>query len=384
MRQTRTGLGAVALVAWLVGAGACVAAEPWTVDGTYTLDVGGPVAGGRAHAGRVLDDLLVNADVDLQQVLGWRGGSLHGTLLSNTGGQPNDLADTLQGVDNIEVGRPRARLFELWAEQDLGAGSVRAGLYDLNSEFYSTDSAGLLISPAFGIGSELAATGSNGPSIFPSTALAVRLRWAPSDKGYVQAAVLNAKAGVLGDPGGVDLDFKGGALVIAEAGWTGVGKVALGAWRYSDRQPGLGPVANPRGEIAQGVYLLLDQPLRGATGDVRAVSGFVRLGASDARTTPFRGGGQAGLLVSRVFAGRPDSAFSIGVNTGLLTSDFRDALRLDAVRPARHETGVELTYADRLAPHLTLQPSAQWVRDPGGDAEARDTIVLVLRATVDF
>ena len=102
-------------------------------------------------------------------------------LLNNSSGMPNGDAGTAQGVDNIEVSRHRTRLFEAWVQQDFAgaAASVRAGLYDLNGEFYANDSAGLLIAPAFGISSELAATGANGPSVFPSTALAMRLKWSP-------------------------------------------------------------------------------------------------------------------------------------------------------------------------------------------------------------
>ncbi len=109
---------------------------------------------------------------------------------------PSDDAGTAQGVDNIEVSRQRARLFEAWVQQSFAGdkASVLAGLHNLNSEFYANDSAGLLIAPAFGIGSELAATGPNGPSIFPSTALAARVKWAPREDLYLQAAALNASA----------------------------------------------------------------------------------------------------------------------------------------------------------------------------------------------
>ena len=80
-------------------------------------------------------------------------------------------------MNNIEVAETRFKVYEAWIEQGFGDGrvSLRAGLYDLNSEFYTNDAAGALIAPPFGIGSELSATGPNGPSIFPSTALAVRL-----------------------------------------------------------------------------------------------------------------------------------------------------------------------------------------------------------------
>ena len=50
----------------------------------------------------------------------------------------------------------------------------------------------------FGVGSELAATGVNGPAIFPSTALAVRLR-VTTARSYGALAVVNAHAGTIGD-----------------------------------------------------------------------------------------------------------------------------------------------------------------------------------------
>ena len=57
----------------------------------------------------------------LERAVGWDGATAHASFLNNTGGQPNDLAGTLQGVDNIEVARPRGRLFEAWVEQAFAA-----------------------------------------------------------------------------------------------------------------------------------------------------------------------------------------------------------------------------------------------------------------------
>ena len=128
----------------------------WTHDVVYTADVIGPVQGGVAKAGRYLDNLDITLDGDLERAVGWKGATVHAYVLNNMGGRPNDVAATLQGVDNIEVSRERLRLYELWIEQSLagGAASVRAGLYDLNSEFYATGASDLLIAPPFGIGSE--------------------------------------------------------------------------------------------------------------------------------------------------------------------------------------------------------------------------------------
>lgn len=377
-----------------LGLGAALLSQPafaedsaWTLAATYTADVAGPVSGGVSQAGRFLDNLMIEGDLDLDEAVGWAGATAHLSLLNNSGGAPNDLAGTLQGIDNIEVARPRGKVYEAWVQQAFGRASVRAGLYDLNSEFYTTEAAGLLIAPPFGIGSELAATGPNGPSIFPSTALGLRIRIAPSDTTYVQAAAINAKAGVIGDPSGVDTDFSQGALVAAEAGWTGRGKVAAGLWRYTRDQGDivdLDPAGQPARRAAAGAYLLVEQPLRRAQGEVRAVAGFLRLGVSDGDTTPFKGGAQAGLLMTQVFGGRPDSALSVGVAYGGLSDKFQQTLAGGGLSAASSESTLELTYADKVASRVTLQPSLQYVVHPGGDRDAEAAAVLALRVSIDL
>jgi porin len=59
-------------------------------------------------------------------------------------------------ASNIETGVKAVRLFEAWVDQEFADGSVslRAGLYDLNSEFDSLDASSIFISPAHGIGTD--------------------------------------------------------------------------------------------------------------------------------------------------------------------------------------------------------------------------------------
>ncbi len=294
-RLATLGLG---LGAGLLSQPACAQDSAWTLAATYTADVAGPVSGGVSQAGKFLDNLLIEGDLDLDKALGWTGATAHVSLLNNSGGAPNDIAGTLQGIDNIEVARPRAKIYEAWAQQDFGRASVRVGIYDLNSEFYTTDAAGQLISPAFGIGSELAATGPNGPSIFPSTALALRFRLTPSDATYVQAAALNANAG-------------------------GHRRPRRRRHRVRRRRP------------------------------------------ADRR-------------------GRPDSALSFGVAYGGLSTKFQQTLAAGGVSAETSESTLELTYADKVAPRLTLQPSVQYVIHPGGDRDADPALVLALRVSIDL
>jgi porin len=54
----------------------------------------------------------------------------------------------------------------------------------------------------------------------------------------------------------------------------------------------------------------------------------------------------------------------------------------EPLRP--RETGWELTYADRLAPWLTVQPDVQYIRRAGKAADPRDALVFTLRLTMGW
>jgi porin len=365
------------------------AESPWKLEATYTADVTGVLDGGPKQAGRFLDNLDIIVDGDLEKAWGWRGAVLHVYLLNNSGGQPNDRVGALQGVDNIEVSRPRGRLYEAWIEQSFAGGraTALAGLYDLNSEFYTTEASGLLIAPPFGIGSEIAASGPNGPSIFPSTSLSVRLKATGENGAYVQSALVNADAGTIGDPDGPNMRMDRGLLAIAEAGIGEGRRVAIGGWRYTREQDDIRDVTasgDPDRSTARGVYLLAEQPLVDGGESGRSATAFARMGLSDGETTVFAGGWQAGVLVERVFASRPDSAFSVGVEQGFLSDKGRANLTDQGLAAASAESSLEITYSDRIHPRVTLQPDLQVIRHTGGDRQAPTAIVGALRVTVSL
>jgi porin len=107
---------------------------------------------------------------------------------------------------------------------------------------------------------------------------------------------------------------------------------------------------------------------------------FGRIGASDGDTTDFEGGWQAGVLVSQVWAGRPDSQVSLGVHQGWLSDKGRANLADAGDDPAHYEEGLELTYADRIG-RFTLQPDVQLIRYAGGLRDADTVVVVALRVT---
>ena len=357
----------------------------WTHEIVYTADVIAPLSGGAAKAGRYLDNLDIIVDGHLEQAVGWRGATVHAYVLNNMGGRPNDVVGTLQGVDNIEVAGAKLRLYELWIEQSLagGAASLRAGLYDLNSEFYATEASDLLIAPPFGIGSELASTGPNGPSIFPLTSIAARLRVGGEAGGYAQAAVLSAKAGAFNEPDDLQAGLDRGAILIGEAGHVGRVRLAAGAWTYTERQGDLREVTaagDPDRSAAYGGYVLGEGRILGKDDGPRS-SAFVRVGLSDGDTTPFTGGWQAGLRWDHVMPDRPDSAFSIGLHQARLSKKYRANLRDAGAAPGKAESGIEVTYSDAIG-RLSVQPDLQIIRHPGGERKRLNAVVAGVRFTL--
>lgn len=373
---------------WRVACGAAALCTLWSaaavaaeVQGELVVDAVDVASGGKANNPAAVGALEISFS-------GNPGAHsrLYGSLLVAAGDTPNDAAGTLGGINNIEVSDRRARVFELWAERSFGDGhaSVLAGLFALDSEFYVNDAAALFIAPAFGMGSELAATGSAGPGVYPSAAPALRLAWRPGPEFYVQAAVLNARAGSIGDAGGVDFTFDEGVLEIIEGGWEGEGKLAFGAWRYSKDQPDLRQLdshGDPLRRRAWGVYLLAEHPLWEGP---RPLTGFVRAGLSDGDTSAFRGGWQAGVVMDAPVASRPDGVLGFAVNQALLSNGFRRNLADAAVRPADAETQFDLTYSDTLGGQVSFQPDLMWTVNPGGDADAPTVFVAQMRFTVTF
>lgn len=362
------------------------AREGLDLSATYVADLGTTLSGGADRKARYLDNLELNLDGDLEKLWGVPGASFHITVLANQGLRPNDGAGSLEGVDNIEVARASVRLFEAWAEQRSSAGSLRLGLYDLNSEFYATNSAALLIAPPFGIGSELSASGSNGPSNFPSSALAARLRIAVAPaKAYAQVALLNAKAQTLGDPGGVDLGFDEGLIAIGEVGAGDRLRVSLGAWTYTRPATALAatdPAGNPLRQREAGLYSSIEAHL--ARSDRREITAFLRGGAARGRTQQFTSSVQAGLFVRPALTARRDSAFSLGFHQSRTSADFSSAQTSAGQVPWERERALELTYLDAVTSALTLQPDLQLTVRSSAAGRSPLAVHATLRAQITF
>lgn len=324
---------------------------------------------------------------NLDLKLGWRGRPTEaGTtralihLLHNHGDKPNERYGTAQGVSNIETPVNTGKVYQAWLEQGLFGDDLTllAGLLDLNTEFYVTDSSAMFIHPAFGTGAELAQTGRNGPSVFPTTSVALRARLRLG-AGYLQGAVFD---GVPGDPDnrrGTHIRFRqgDGVLQIVEAG-VGLeqgklpGKFALGTWRYSarfDDQSDVDAAGAPVQRRNRGAYLLFDYPLLALDAAAgRGVNVFLRAGEANPDINRFRWAVDAGATWRGPFAGRPDDAVGIGLAYERNSRKAREAALADQGRAIGGELALETDYRAQVLPWLVLQPNLQYLRRHGDGA----------------
>ena len=347
--------------------------SPWRADVVYKLDLL-HVARPRIDTG--VGHLDATLNVDAEALFGWHGTTLRLEAISDQGGQPNARLRTTGGISNLEVVERSARLYSAWVSKDLAPGlNVLAGLYDLNSEFYSTDASALFIHPSFGIGTDFSQSGRNGPSIFPNLSLAVRLRAQAETGRYLQVAVLDGVPGDAGHPGNtvVRISRADGALVVAEGGWQSSGtglRAGLGVWGYSRPVPRLDGGGEQRN---RGAYIIVQRAL--VAGPVVRTTAFLRAGVADSAVNAVRVAADAGVLVEQPFGAAGPAALAVGVTTARFGSDRLALGRRAGEAMASAETVVEIGLRWRLGRHGAVQPLTQRIWNVGGRLGARASVV---------
>ena len=186
----------------------------------YTGEMVSNLSGGRSQNSDYLDVVDLVLEIDLDKFVYWKNASFYLNLIGMHGGNPSDYIGDFQGVSNIAAAMNTWKVYEIWLQQNFMKErfSVLFGLYDLNSEFDVLETAGLFFNSSHGMGAEFAQSGKNGPSTFPSTALALRLKTHLSQHFCIQTALVD---GVPDEANGTwwprsIISQQDGALVTAE------------------------------------------------------------------------------------------------------------------------------------------------------------------------
>ncbi len=353
--------------------------QPVTVSAVYTADLRSNVRGGIRRGTRYLDNLDLQLAIDADQLVGWYGARMFVYGIYNNGASISRLVGDAQAISNIETKVRAARLFEAWLEQDVGsAGSIKAGLYNLNSEFDTTQSGGLFLLSSHGIGADIAQTGRNGPSIFPITSLAIRGEVKLGEHWLGRVAILD---GVPGDPAhpkrtAIKLSGKDGALVVGEVNYLeGGSKAAIGVWSYTARFDKL-PPSPDTGRGNKGIYAFVERRLIGTRADdAVGLAGWLRFGIADKRYNPIGSYFGGGL----VYTGLTPSRSNDQIGLSFASANFGNVHKRST---SGRDVVIEAVYNAVLTPWLSIQPDVQYVVNPGGNPAPADAVVIGLQFKV--
>lgn len=356
----------------------------------YRWDMLRIASGGLRRGGRPISHFDLKLKADFEKLSGWDGAAAYVNLIYDGGGKTNrDFLGSQLGVSNVEVPVSTARLFHAWFEQSFADGkwALLAGLYPIDSEFQTIDSAGVFVQPPYGAAPDLALT--RGPSIFNNPAFGLRAKWQSDDRSlYAMAAVVDGMPGDPRRPKGTHVRFdKGdGAMQIAETGYKpreGDAKYGLGFWRYTARVDDLVDVdaaGNPERRRSSGWYALAERTLwRWSGGDV---GGFVRFGATDGDSTAIERFHNVGISARGLLPSREEDVVGVAYTRGATGAKFRAAQAASGIEAAAAESAIEITYRVQARKWLAVQPVVQRFRHPGATAAGGSATVIGVRIDI--
>ncbi len=391
--------------------GALSAFKPGLVyDGAAFANLGGGLRSGSTYS----SNLNLQLSVDAAALLGWPDTIAYVDLLWLQGGLPSSFIGDAQGVSSISAPNV-VKVYEAWVQKNFLGNhvSVLGGLYDLNTEFYRLQSAGLFLNSSFGIGPEFSQSGVEGPSIFPDTSVGMRIAFKPAEGVVVRTAVLDGVPVDRPDGSRGIFESGDGALIVGEvafldrpqvstrpaSGRLRIGrqamlgeydsKVAIGGWYYtatfndlSETQSNGQPVQH-RG--SGGFYALADGLLyRNPDQSDRKLTAFVQAGFGDYRVDRFGAYLGTGLTAMGAFEGRPADELGIGLAYARNGSHYMSAQRMQGLPVTNAEKTVELTYLIQVNSWLALQPDLQYVITPNTTTAIPNAWALQLRIQMSF
>jgi porin len=380
-------------------------------DGNLLTDA----AGGLKQDSVLQGDLYLQMQIDSEKFFGFPGLKIYVSQLLGHGPNPDTgIVGDAQGVNNLTV-RPGFRSYEGWVQYNFfdNRWSVLVGQYDLATEFYRSQTAGLFFNTAFGTGTEFGLSGVEGPSIYPYTALGARVAYKPLNNVVFRTAVLDGVPLYRPDDKISPFRAGDGLLIVSEAAWTRrdtpehptphphfrIGrfsgltpyddKFALGGWYYTAKFNSLNEVdqdGNPvqkRGSA--GAYMVVDRVLFEQHGDPKKqVAAFLQLGVAEQEVNRFGSYYGTGIAAAGMIPGRPKDEIGFGVAIARNGFSYMQAQMQQDIPVNRAESAFEVTYLAQVNDWLAVQPDFQYVVHPNTDPTIRNALVFQLRAEVAF
>ena len=370
----------------------------------------GGIKDGGAYDGVL--ELYINADM---KKLGlWKGlcffangYQIHGRSVTG------EYVGSLMPISNLEA-TPATRLFEMWFEQKLfdDRVAVRFGQMAADAEFIISEGGGYFLNGTWGWPSISAEALPSGGPAYPLATPGVRVAINPSERYGLMVALYN------GDPAdpcryedpqlcnnhGVDFRMEGPPLLMAEGmynyspdGLRGI--IKFGGWNhFGDFEHLLTDVAGTPIAVSGdpglilndnwGLYGIIDQLIWRVPGseEAQGVGLFARfIGTPDNRNLiDFYF--DTGVTFTGMITGRPADALAVGFAYSRI-SDKVSAFDIGTGEPVarNYESLIEVTYTYQINDGWNVQPTFQYIFQPGGNvADVDDAAVVGARSSLNF
>lgn len=352
-----------------------------TGSATLTSDTLDNVRGGVRRGATVVNNLDLVSEIDTAKAHLWNGGRFRGYIIADWGGSPINYTGALQNNSNIDA-PDTAKIYEAFYEHTLfdESLSVLVGLHNYNSEFDVAEYGGLFLNASSGIGQDLAQVA---PSIFPTSAIGVRVKLQPTERIYGLFGLYDGVPGDSNNEKWSHIIFKRseGLFYAAEVGLhsteeespSNLYKISLGSWYKSSDFTDYREVSRGNNH---GFYLTLDKSIFRESDTAQGLGAYLQFGIAPGdrnQTDRYIG---AGLQYTGLFPLRDNDIFGIA----LARAENSDRFESETDQSADAENLIELTYRAPLTEWLTLQPDIQYVVHPGAATTYPNALVLILRA----
>jgi porin len=362
------------------------------IEASYTWEWSSVWRGGvrRKASDRHLFD--VNAAIDLERLVGWRGAAIHADFYTTEVSGGSVDAGDIQNISNIDTGDDRTQLGELWFEQRLFEDRLRVkvGKIDANAEFAF---------PEAGV-DFLHTSAAMSPTIYgmttypdPATGVVVfvsPVEWFQLGVGIFDGATEDGYPTGSRGPSTFFSDSRSSSwFLIAEAGvsWDcskeengglGRGRFAVGVHRHTAE------LERFDGETASGlngIYAVCEQQVwKNAPGEDHADNGLwaiAQAGLCEGHSSDVESHLALGLVLRGTFSGRDDDSAGVYVSYAGLSDAAGSPYQRD-------ETAVELMYKAQITPWLSVTPDLQVIFNPSGDGDLGTTFVGAVRIVLTF
>lgn len=317
-----------------------------------------------------MTNVILQVELDMDKLIGVNGLTIYASGIGIKGEPFLENTGAIQGISNIS-GVNHLKLYETWIEQKFFEDkfSILFGLYDLNSEFDVRESSGIFVNPSFGIGFDFSQSGKNGPSIFPYTSLALRMKLNFSNSLDVIAGVFDGVPGSLTNEKKISVEWNkdDGTLLSAELIFRSsekkygkdYSKLSFGGWYYTSNFEKITGSIKAYGNY--GIFFNAEKFIYAEKSSrEQGLSLFGRVGMANSSFNSSDFSILGGISYTGLFPDRDEDVLGFAFSSVHISREFRNLYEITS----SFETILELTYSIQALSWFRFQPDIQFVLNP--------------------